>query len=441
MNPSIGTIGFDITQKERGRIFINFEGIKNIFELEHFTCEEFNEFPITYESLQKNKLLIFACPDSSKFKQEEIEALLNYVFNGGKILLLNHAGGDQGRRTNLGALTHPFGIIFNNNEVLDSISNLDIDSFPLINTFNDHPLLQNIKNLCYRIGCSLDISGNAIPLALTANSAEPPQKAVLGLISYGKGHILVSGSYEMFQDEVKGGITYPNNAMLIKNIAQWLNSSSPAGLPEISPLKKTLPTPTLEIDSPLQAEKFNEISPSKSTGHKGTRFNKLIMELQKLKIEFQRLSTENIDVKEKFRIIELNLSNFSVQSLSDLNLEFQNLNKNLKIHSKLVKEIQQNISRLDDRISTIEEQLKQNLKPIKLDESPIDNIPFPPPIITAETLLTQKMPSKNLKVKDEINAYKEILKILDANYQNGSLPDNIYYQKRLKFEKKLEELQ
>lgn len=442
MPPSAFTVGFDITQKERGRISSNFQGFRKILETLHLEYEDFTEFPITTVSLQKYQLLIFACPDSSKFKPEEINALLSYVSDGGNLLLLNHAGGDQGRRTNLGEITESLGISFINDEVLDTSSNLDIESYPIISTFTQHPLLENIDSICYRIGCSLDITGSAIPLALTADTAEPPKKAVLGLISYGKGHILISGSYEMFQDEVKGGITYPNNAKLVENIARWLTSGNSDHAAKRSSFKKSLTTISPEGSVLSEEENINPSSPSNAIKHLETQLTNLSLEFQKLNNQFQRVSVENAEVKEKFRIIEINLSNSSDQSLSDSTLELQDLNKTITTYSHLFKEIQQSIALLDDRIANLEANLERKLKSYETDESSAADSSSPPPsIISAATLFAQKMTSQNLKVSTEINAYKQMLNMLDAYYQNGTLPEDIYQQKRLKFEKKLEELQ
>jgi len=207
-------IGFDITQKERGRVTSNYQGLKELFESENFVCEEFNEIPITLKLVEQYRIVIFACPDSSKLRPDEITTLLHYVKQGGALILLNHAGGDQGRRTNLGTITTQCGINFNNNQVFDPLANLGMDSYPLITKFHEHPILQDISDICYRIGCTLDVSDNAIPLAFTTDSADPSQKPILALASYGNGYILVSGSYEMFIDEVRGGIKYANNAKL-----------------------------------------------------------------------------------------------------------------------------------------------------------------------------------------------------------------------------------
>jgi len=438
-NPII--IGFDITQKERGRISSNFQTIKKILEAEHFVCEEFHEFPITLASIQKYRILIFACPDSSKLKPEEITVLLSHVAAGGNLLLFNHAGGDQGRRTNLSEITEPLGLNFNNDEVLDSLSNLGVDSYPLLNTFNQHPILENIENICYRIGCSLEIRSETIPLIFTGLSSEPPQKAVLGLIRHGKGHILASGSYEMFQDEVKGGITYLNNAKLLTNIIRWLTSGKSIDTPDIASTKNSPPHLDHQISTAPQDEINIVKPPIKALQNSEAQNDKPSLEFKKLRIEFQRLSTENAELKEKFRIIELNLSNFPTQSFSNLIPEFQDLKTKFRTHSESLKGIEKTISTFDARLSKIEADLEQKLENSKLDESPLEESSPPPPIITAATLFAQRSPSQNMKQAAEINAYKQIIKMLDDYFKNGTLPEDIYQQKRLKFEKKLEELQ
>lgn len=438
-NPII--IGFDITQKERGRILSNFQTAKKILEAEHFVCEEFHEFPITLTSIQKYRILIFACPDSSKFKPEEITVLQSYVAAGGNLLLFNHAGGDQGRRTNLGEITNPFGLNFINDEVLDSLSNLGVESYPLLTTFYQHPILANIENICYRIGCSLEITAEIIPLVLTSASAEPPQKAVLGLIRHGKGHILASGSYEMFQDEVKGGISYLNNATLLTNIVHWLASGTPTDSPNTTSTKNSPPPLDQEISPALHNEIIINPSQIKEFKVSETQNNKIPMEVQKLRTEFQRLYTENAELKEKFRIIELNLSNFPIQSFSDLIPEFKDLKTKFKTHSDSLRVIEKTISTFNARLSKIEADLEQKLENSTLDESSLEESSPPPPIITAAALFAQRSPSQNMKQAAEINAYKQMIKMLDDYFKNGTLPEDIYQQKRLKFEKKLEELQ
>lgn len=434
-------VGFDITQKERGRISSNFQTFRKIIEAEHFTCEEFHEFPITFPLIRKFKILIFACPDSSKFKSEEIKALLNYVFEGGNLLLLNHAGGDQGRRTNLGEITSQFGLNFNNDEVLDSLSNLDMESYPLLTSFTQHPILYHIDNVCYRIGCSLEISTGTIPLVLTSASADPPQKAALGLICHGKGHIIASGSYEMFQDEVKGGITYQNNIKLLTNILKWLTSGSLVDPPETIPIKKSPSSSTSQIIPSSLSDIENKKPQMTANQPSDIQINQFQMQIKKLQTEFQKISKEDTDLKEKFRIIELNLSNFPIQSFSELIPEFQDLKTKFKTHSESLNAIQKIISTFDTRLSKIEANLEQWLKNPVLEESSTEEPSLPSPIITAAALFAQKNPTNHTKKSAEINAYRQMLKMLDSYFKNGTLPEDIYQQKRLKFEKKLEELQ
>ncbi|MHA1322821.1 MAG: hypothetical protein ACTSRL_08485, partial [Candidatus Helarchaeota archaeon] len=226
MTSSSKRVGFDITQKERGRIGSNYQGLRTIFEAEQFRCEELADFPITLDSLQPFQIFFLSCPDSSKLKSDEIDAILNYLSQGGIVIVLSHAGGDQGRRTNLDALTTPLGISFQNNEVLDFNANLGVESYPLVTPHTPHPLFDQISDLCFRIGCSLEISTDAMVLAITQQTAEPPLKPVIGLASHNKGHLIVIGSYEMFLDDVKGGIEYPHNAQFLINLIKWINSDS-----------------------------------------------------------------------------------------------------------------------------------------------------------------------------------------------------------------------
>lgn len=50
--------------------------------------------------------------------------------DGGGLLLLSHAGGDRGRRTNMGELASQFAMLFENDQVLDEFHNFGIDNMP-----------------------------------------------------------------------------------------------------------------------------------------------------------------------------------------------------------------------------------------------------------------------------------------------------------------------
>ncbi len=450
-------IGFDITQQERGRITSNYQGLKELFEEEDFVCEEFNEFPITLELLEHHGMLIFACPDSSKLRPDEVEALLQYVKKGGNLLLLNHAGGDQGRRTNLGELTSGSGINFRNNEVLDPLSNLGMESYPLITKFNDHPIVQNIPDICYRIGCTLEISEEAIPLAFTTDSAEPPQKPTLALASFGKGYIIASGSYEMFMDEVRGGIKYPNNAKLIKNIIQWLRSKGTS-----KPLLKAQPQKSRVMVKDL--DQHHPAIESERDGISSTDFEKIqkvvsqcFADIRNLKDEIKTILDANTEIKEKLSIFELNLADFPNEAVSENNLEIQDLYSKLKTQSKSISKLQQEVSKLkkdSQKVKLINDskfKLPSSTKPseeIIPITTPIittngnEVIPVATPVIdTADKLLDKENKTMDPRIVAEMNAYTQIIQILENQFKTGTLSEDQYQKKRLKFEKRIAELE
>ncbi len=432
-------IGFDITQKERGRIFANYQTVRTILEGEKFVCEELIQFPLTLPVLQTYQIILFPCPDSSKLREDEIAAILQYISLGGHVILLNHAGGDQGRRTNLGALTNQCGISFNNDEILDSSSNLGVDSYPLLKQLTPHPIFNDIEDLCFRIGCSLTITGNTLPLAHTSNQADPPNQAVMGLISYGKGRIFASGSYEMFQDEVKGGVEYSNNAKLLKNLINWLSAPESSPPPEpTSPIRKIAP-PLSEI--PL-ANKLARPSVKPKAAKSEGQLHQILKDVQKLKEEHQIILKENTELREKLNIIELNLAEFPNDSSSELKIQVDENNSKLKAQSEMISTLKQELSFLKENVTAIERKLITFEQNISSNQFPADDsLPIQPIITTAADLINQPRASPNPQNNPQINACHQLLQILEANFKNGLLTQHEYAEKRFKFEKKLVKLQ
>ncbi|MHA1251660.1 MAG: hypothetical protein ACTSRP_16835 [Candidatus Helarchaeota archaeon] len=118
-----------------------------------------------------------------------------------------------------------FGIRFNNDQVFDDVNNLDLESFPLVETYSDYYIDEKIPPICHRIGCSLEIINHSVlPLAMTRSTAVPDNAVTASLSYYGKGKVICVGSYEMFRDEVKGGISYSPNQEFFKFIIEILVS-------------------------------------------------------------------------------------------------------------------------------------------------------------------------------------------------------------------------
>ncbi|MHA1646569.1 MAG: hypothetical protein ACTSVL_03260, partial [Promethearchaeota archaeon] len=189
----------------------------------NFVCMPFMEFPIAKQNIDPFDILVFACPDNSRISRNEIKSISAWVKNGGGLLLLSHAGGDRGRRSNLSELAEQFGMIFENDQVLDKVHNFGVENLPLINNFSIlHPITENISEICYRAGSSLSSTGMAnTPVVSSSDDADPPSVPLILAKEYGEGRVVAIGSYEMFRDKNVGGIKHPDHSKLALNIFSW----------------------------------------------------------------------------------------------------------------------------------------------------------------------------------------------------------------------------
>ena len=126
-------IAFDVAHKPRGKLDENLTELRDFLNANDFMCYNFLETPITQISLEPFDILVFVCPDFAKISSIEISEINNWVRNdGGGLLLLSHAGGDRGRNSNLSELSQMFGIVFENDQVLDETYNIGMENMPII---------------------------------------------------------------------------------------------------------------------------------------------------------------------------------------------------------------------------------------------------------------------------------------------------------------------
>lgn len=247
---------FDETQKERGRIFTNFRILANDLEQMGIQVGVYDSYPIKYSAISKADVFVLLCPDGSKLYANEVKGLLRFVEEGGSLAIFSEAGGDKGHNTNLNALLKHFQIELISNQVFD-YTNFDVgfESCPIIKKIYKHPITENVKELTFVSGCSLNIGVDVIELARTENTSDPPSATVMALARYGKGKVFVSGSYLMFSDR-KIGISLRDNRIFAQNLFKWLANidiDSTIGLP--TPVDKELPVkPTTEAKSITEAK-------------------------------------------------------------------------------------------------------------------------------------------------------------------------------------------
>ncbi len=243
MSGTTGRILFDVTQNERGRISTTYRALAKLLRDHGYIVEEYNEFLILPDKISKADVMVFACPNGSKLRTAEINTLRHFVEHGGNLLLLSHAGGDRGLMSNLGVLGDTFGIRFDNTQVIDDRNNLNIKTIPIISDIKDHPIVRNVSRIAYPAGCSLIVERNARGIIFTSETAEPNRAPVLAISKLGKGKVVAMGSYEIFRDDVNGGIDAEDNEKLALGIFEWLTSKeSDEYLAARSPASAASPT-------------------------------------------------------------------------------------------------------------------------------------------------------------------------------------------------------
>jgi hypothetical protein len=252
-------IAFDVGHKPRGKLDENLTELRDFLNANDFMCYNFLETPITHTSLEPFDILVFVCPDFAKISSMEISEINNWVRNdGGGLLLLSHAGGDRGRNSNLSELSQMYGIVFENDQVLDETYNIGMENMPIITSLiPPHPITNSISSICYRSGCSLSVLGNSISIISSNETSEPFSSALVCVSEPDKGRVCAIGSYELFRDRVGGGFSNDEHPNFAFNIFSWLISDyrmelhSSGAIPDIVTYKTDADTVSSDYTSEI----------------------------------------------------------------------------------------------------------------------------------------------------------------------------------------------
>jgi len=186
--------------------------------------EPYTEFMILPKNLEHCSVLVLGCPNSSKLRQAEIDALKKFVRNGGGLFLLSLSGGDRGLMNNMSSISETFGIEFENTAVKDDRNNAGLPTMPLIKDFTGHPVTKDIKDVLLPSACSLRVAEKVNIVAKTSDTADPPSKPIIAAAQFGKGKVICSGSYEIFRRG--GGLKHPGNVQFALNAFLWLSGGA-----------------------------------------------------------------------------------------------------------------------------------------------------------------------------------------------------------------------
>jgi archaellum component FlaC len=212
---------FDQTQNERGRLDSTYSDLGQLLRDNDYDVEPYTEFMILPKKLEGCSVMVLGCPNSSKLRQAEIDALRKFVRSGGGLFLLSLSGGDRGLMNNMSSISEAYGISFENSAVKDDRNNTGLPTMPLIKDFSGHAITSNIENILVPSACSLKVTDKATVVAKTSDTADPPSHPIIAAAEFGKGRILCAGSYEVFRRG--SGLGHQGNITFALNAFRWLS--------------------------------------------------------------------------------------------------------------------------------------------------------------------------------------------------------------------------
>ena len=252
---------FDQTQNERGRLESTYSDLGQLLRDNDFDVEAYTEFMILAKNIKAADVMVFGCPNSSKIRPAEIDVLQKYVKNGGGLMLLSLSGGDRGLMNNMSKISSDFGITFENTAVKDERSNAGLPTMPIISDIVAHSATEDVSDLLVPSACSLKVTGKAIALAVTSETADPVKVAVVAIAEVGKGRVMCVGSYEVFRRG--GGLKHKGNANFALNAFKWLSGEFQMTKPssvvkqqeKVGKKKKSVETPAEDTMASAEVEK------------------------------------------------------------------------------------------------------------------------------------------------------------------------------------------
>ena len=197
------------------------------------------------DKLIKYKMIVIGGPRESMFEVEEINVIVEYVKQGGSLLIINDEAGDYGCNTNLSELTEHFGFKFNPTIVADSMNFQNIQSRVIVSDFEPHPTTRDVDGIVQSNACSIDINKtieadeniSIIPVARTSLNAyhnrwdgeqwieqEDAPKSILSVaVNYYNGKVLALCTVSMFSSLSSSyGLFALNNQQFVAAIFNWM---------------------------------------------------------------------------------------------------------------------------------------------------------------------------------------------------------------------------
>ena len=233
------TVLFDLNHNEMLNIYEEeFSEFLNLLESLNLKIKTNDNKNITEKLLQNVDILIIGNPIDEYFSSIEINCIVDFVRNGGNLLLISEYGADYLQKTNLNDISNKyFGIYFQKN-LIKTYNNLNqnCSSILTIQNFKDHQITKQLREVVIGGGCSFLINQNSEPLFYSKecwtevyndlskqwSKEEENQSQIMAVYTdYGRGKVVALGDIDIFSNDPNIGIKRLDNRKFIINLLNW----------------------------------------------------------------------------------------------------------------------------------------------------------------------------------------------------------------------------
>ncbi len=181
-------------------------------------------------------ILIIGNPINNYFSTIEIKHIVDFVREGGHLILISEYGADFLQKTNLNDLAFAFGIYFEKDIVKErNRINLNCSSVLSVQNFQKHKITNNLREVVIGGACSIMLYSNSNPLLLSNGATwieiykgtsdqtykvkETSMQIVAACTEYGQGKVIALGDVDLFSNQF---LNQMDNRKFIINMLNWL---------------------------------------------------------------------------------------------------------------------------------------------------------------------------------------------------------------------------
>ena len=194
--------------------------LRDFLKQNNYEVYKLSQSPITSDLIEDYTIFIIAAPAKVKFSDEEISELMKYLREGGALILIHQAGGDQYQNTNLNDISKHLGYEFLSDYMAHEQDYEGDDYYKTISKgVSLDPLTMGVRALYTGNTCTIKINDPSGAKSLVFSHEPWPESR----------HLAVYGFYSLGRHAALGldviqNIKRYDNSFFLQSILYWLGT-------------------------------------------------------------------------------------------------------------------------------------------------------------------------------------------------------------------------